>query len=125
MSVAVASIASVVLNCTGTVSSAPLWSETASQFQLFVEPDDFFGVDGPFDWAFEDRKVSKAADGSKTLTAVLTDDPAARFSAHLGSLDEESPFAWQVVQFTSKDGDPTLQIKGKAVCTPENQVSAS
>ncbi|WP_168452898.1 hypothetical protein [Sphingopyxis microcysteis] len=124
MSIAAASFLAVVLNCTGTVSSAPLWSESASEFQLIVEPGDFFGVKGPFENAFDDRKVSGSADGSRTLTAKLPDSPGATFSGRLGSLYEESPFVWQVVEITSKDGRGTLQIDGKATCKSDNQVSA-
>ena len=124
MSIAVASFFSVVLNCTGTVSSAPLWSESASEFQLIVEPGDFFGVKGPFEQTFDDRKVSKAADGSQVLTAKLADAPGATFSGRLGRLYEESPFVWQVVEATSKDGRNTLQVEGNATCRSTKQVSA-
>ncbi|QXF12127.1 MULTISPECIES: hypothetical protein [Sphingopyxis] len=123
MSLALLSAATVALNCAGSQSSALLWQEEPTQFQMELQAHDFSVSKGPFIWELEGREISDATDGSRIVTATIKGNPRASFSATLIRNGEDSSLNWQIVETTSKDGRGTLQAKGEATCSADNQVS--
>ncbi|MDK2761605.1 MAG: hypothetical protein KYX64_09645 [Sphingopyxis sp.] len=123
MSLALMSAATVALSCAGSQSSALLWQDEPTQFQMELQAHSFSGSSGPFIWDLEEREILDAADGSRLLTATIKGSRRASFSAKLVRGGEGNALNWQIVETTSEDGRDTLQAKGEATCSADNQVS--
>jgi hypothetical protein len=123
MSSLLTSFAAVALTCSGTQSSPPLWIQEPTKFQILLEASDFFGTNGPFEWELKGRKVSDGGQGELLLAGTIKALPTARFAARLTTSGLERQLTWEVAETTSIDGRSTLQARGSAICSADNQAS--